>query len=131
MRDEAIISEFLGLEHFAIFGACEDRGKIGYKILKRLARAGYQVYPINPRVAAIGPMRCYGNLDDTPEIPQVIVVALPPEYVMPVLQSAADHGVRRVWIQPGSESNDALTYASENGFSTVVDKCLYERLGKR
>ena len=131
MTDETAAIEFLALEHFAVFGACEERGNLGYKIVKRLDRAGYQVYPINPRIAKIGVRRCYGNLDDTPETPQVVVLSIPPEYVVPILKSASDHGIRRFWIQPGSESTDALAYISANGFSVVAEQCLYERLGKR
>ena len=63
-------------------------------------------------------------------MPQVIVIALSPESTLEVLKSAVMHGVRRFWIQPGSESDDVLTYISEHGLPAVVSECLCQRLSK-
>ena len=119
------------MKQFALFGVSEDREQIGFKILKRLARAGCQAYPINPRIASIASMRCYGTLDELDVVPQVIVIALAPEPTLEVMKAGAAHGVRRFWIQPGSESDDVQTYVSENGLSAVLCECLYHWLGKR
>lgn len=127
---EKNINEFLKLKHFAIFGASDKHESMSYKLVRRLAKKGYRVYPVNPRIAKIDTMRCFGTLDEIPTLPQVIVVMTPPEPSLEVLKSGVGHGVRRFWIQPGSESDDVLTYASENGLVVVHSECLFHELGK-
>jgi len=128
---EKNVQEFLKLKHFAVFGASDKHEAMGYKLVHRLARRGYKVYPINPRIAKIDGMRCFGTLDEIPTLPQVIVVSVAPEPALEVLKSGVSHGVRRFWIQPESESDDVLTYVGENGLIVVHSQCLFQELGKR
>lgn len=124
------IAEFLDQKQFAVFGATEEPDMIGYKIVKRLEEEGYEVYPINPRIAAIDSKRCFGNLDEMDVVPQVVAIALAPEATLEILKCGFAHGVRRFWIQPGSESDSARWFVDEHGLSAVFHECLYERLGK-
>ncbi len=128
--NETTIAEFLKMKQFAVFGASGQRDLDGYKIIKKLSKTGYKTYPVNPRIASIGSMRCYGTLDELPVVPQVIVIALPPEATLEVLKSGVLHGVRRYWIQPGSESDDVQTYISEHGLPAVVSECICQWLTK-
>lgn len=128
---EKNILEFLKLKHFAVFGASDKRDSNGYKIVHRLAKKGYKVYPINPRIAKIDGMRCYGTLDEIPSVPQVIVVSVSPEPALEVLRAGMAHGIRRFWIQPDSESDEVLTFVSENGLIVVHSEDLLQELGKK
>ena len=128
--NDARIAEFLDQNQFAVFGATEEHGLIGYKIVKRLEEEGYETYPINPRIALIDSMRCFGNLDELDIVPQVIAIALPPESTLEILRCGFAHGVRRFWIQPGSESDSVCSFVDEHGLSAVFHECLYQRLGK-
>lgn len=127
---EKNITDFLKMKNFAVFGASNNQEHPGYKLVQRMAKRGFKVYPINPRIAKIGSMRCYGNLDELPSVPQVIVTALPPEPTLEVLKTGMAHGVRRYWIQPGSESDSVLNFLSENGLTAVYSECLYNELGR-
>ncbi|NQU43652.1 CoA-binding protein [bacterium] len=125
------ITEFLSLRDFAVFGASDQRDQAGYRLVRSLGQSGYHVYPINPRIASIGAMRCYGTLDELPVVPQVLVIALPPESAYEVVKSGMAHGVRRFWIQPESRSADLLTLIDENGLAAVHSECLLSELSKR
>ncbi|MBN1865744.1 CoA-binding protein [Candidatus Sumerlaeota bacterium] len=126
---EETIDEFLKLKSFAVFGASDSHDCSGYRIVQQLAKKGYTVYPINPRIAKIGSMKCYGTLDELPVVPQIVVINLPPGPALEVMKSGLVHGVRRFWLQPGSESDSVLTFPSENGLQTVHSRCLYKCLG--
>ena len=128
---EKNIIEFLKLKHFAVFGASDKAESPGHKIVQRLSKKGYKVYPVNPRIAKVDSMRCYGTLDEIPAVPQVIVVSVPPEPALEVLKAGVSHGVRRFWIQPGSESDDVLTYVGENGLLVVHSEDICQELGKK
>ena len=126
---EATVAEFLEQKQFAVFGASEEPDCSGHRLVQLLAQAGYDTYPVNPRMARIDSMPCYGNLDELDLVPQVIAVALPPEATLEVLRCGLAHGVRRFWIQPGSESDAVRAFVAENGLSAVFHECLCERLG--
>ena len=128
---EKNVEEFLKMKHWAVFGASDKVEHPGYKVVRRLAKKGYRVYPVNPRIAKIGSMRCYGNLDELPGPPQLIVIAVRPEAALEVLKAGVAHGVRRFWIQPGSESDEVLTYVSENGLAAVHSECILDELARR
>ena len=126
--DESVIADFLQTRQFAVFGASDKPNSEGLKIVQRLVKAGFQTFPVNPRIAKIGSMRCYGNLDEVPVTPMVVLVKLQPDYTLEVLRSSVAHGVRRFWIEPGSDSDDVLTYISEHGLSAVTGVSIVERL---
>jgi len=122
--------EFLKMKHFAVFGVSDRRSHPGFKMVRRMVKRGYRVYPINPRIAKLQSMRCYGTLDELPVVPEVVVCALPPAATLEVIRSGVAHGVRRFWIQPGSESESVLSYLDENGLTAVHSECIYRELGK-
>jgi hypothetical protein len=48
----------------AILGASSDRSKFGNKSLRAHARAGFAVYPVNPKGGTIEGVAAYATLDD-------------------------------------------------------------------
>jgi predicted CoA-binding protein len=125
------LSHFLDLSHLAVFGADPDAASDGYRLVGRLEKAGYQVYPINPRCAECHGLTCYGSLDEIPHPPQGVVIALHPEATLEVLRASFQHGVRRFWLQPGSESEEVDRFGAETGAAVVSGCCLLEALDRR
>jgi predicted CoA-binding protein len=79
-----------------------------------LRNAEYTVYPVNPNEYEILGDKCYVNLKSLPEIPQVVDLVFPPETTNEVVKVCEKLGIRRVWIQQGSESRMALDFCKEN-----------------
>lgn len=127
---DANIENFLQMKAVAVFGASSDKDSEGFKLVKKLARAKFSVYPINPRIAKVGTMRCFGTLDDLAGTPQMLVISLIPEATLEVLKVGSSHGVRHFWIQPGAESDEVLTYISEHGLHAMTYENLLDHLGK-
>ena len=120
-----IIKEFLDKKNtFAVIGVSKDPKKYGNKAYKDLKSAGYEVYPINPRVDKIDDEECYGSLEDLPRIPDVINLVVPPEITEKVVKKAIKLGVKRIWMQPGSESKEIIDYCKENGVTVLHDMCI-------
>lgn len=79
----------------AVLGASEVATKAGGRPLAYLRETGFagRVYPINPRHRALFGFDCFPALDALPEVPDLVVVAIPAEGVLPAVRQAAERGV--------------------------------------
>ncbi len=78
----------------AVVGASERAGSYGGEVLLNLARLGYagRVYAVNPRRESVHGVRAYPALDELPEVPEAVVVALPAGDAPDVVGRAAQLG---------------------------------------
>jgi acetyl-CoA synthetase (ADP-forming) len=62
----------------AVIGAGATSDKVGHAIVDSIVTGGFQgpIYPIHPRHSEILGLRVYKDLDELPEIPDLVVVAL-------------------------------------------------------
>jgi len=119
-----LIKEFMAQKRFAIVGATDDTKKYGYEIFKNLKRRGYEVYPVNPRLKELEGTKCYPSLSDIPVKVDIVDFVVPPNVTEQVLKECKSLGLRRVWLQPGSESEAAITFCHENNLKVVHDVCV-------
>lgn len=104
----------------AVLGASRDRGKYGNKSVRAHVRAGWQVFPINPRADEIEGLRAYHSLKDLPvQALDRVSVYLPPEIGITLLDEIAARRPREVWLNPGSESDDLLAAAERLGLPVI------------
>ena len=78
----------------AIVGASADTAKLTGRPLAYLEKYGFTgaIYPVNPRVEAIGPHRCYADVAALPETPDVALVLLGAERVVDAVRALAERG---------------------------------------
>lgn len=105
---------------YAVVGATTNQQKYGYRVLQDLHGAGFPVVGVNPKYQDIGGIPCYPNLGALPWHPDVLVVVVPPAVGLQVLAQAAQLSMRKVWFQPGAESDDISAQAAKLGV-TVND----------
>lgn len=120
---QSLIQDFVNRRVWAVVGASQDRSKFGYKVFDTLRRAGYTVYPVNPKGGELDGVKVYPSLADLPETPEVVDLVVPPAVTEQVVQEMHRLGLERVWMQPGSESQAAIRYCKENGLQVVYDAC--------
>jgi len=128
-----MIEEFLEKRNvFAVVGASRNPMKYGHQVYMDLRNAGYTVYPVNPNADEILGDKCYARLESLPEIPQVVDLVVPPEVTNEAVKVCKKLGIRKVWMQPGSESRAALDFCKENDIEVVYGVCvMVERRGKQ
>ncbi len=104
----------------AVLGASRDRGKYGNKSVRAHLRAGWQVFPINPRADQIEGLPAYRSLRDLPvETLDRVSVYLPPAIGITLLDEIAARHPREVWLNPGSESDELLAAAEKLGLPVI------------
>lgn len=112
----------------AILGASADRSKFGNKAVRAFRDQGYIVYPVNPKETEIEGLPCHQTIDDVPVRPQKISVYLPPAVLLKVLPAIAAKGCDELWLNPGTESDEALALAENLGLN-VVQACSIVAVG--
>ncbi len=107
----------------AVVGTTTNPKKWGYKIYKTLREIYPRVYAVNPKYARILDDRCYPDLKSLPERPDTVITVVPPDVTERVVKVCRDLGIRRVWMQPGSESKKAVDFCRKNGIECVFNAC--------
>jgi len=81
------------------------------------------VFPVNPKWGYIDEDRCYTSLEELSVMPDAVITVIPPEATLKVAKECLKLGIRRIWMQPGSESEEAIRFCAENGIETVHKEC--------
>jgi len=78
----------------AVVGASRDPSKIGHIVLKNILSGGYpgRVYPINPNAGEILGLKAYPRVSSVPEQVDVVIVAVPAQKVLDVMEDAGSSG---------------------------------------
>ncbi len=117
MIDEAAskVAQLLEAKSIAIVGASVRPDAIGSIVLSNLARIGTdaRVYPINPRYTEVGGRRCYPALNDLPEKPDAVFIAVPAEAAPAVLKEAGASGIRAAVVNASGFSDAGQRHLTE------------------
>ncbi len=108
----------------AVVGATDNPAKYGYVIYRDLKRKGIPVYPVNPRRDTVDGDIAYPSLGELPLKPTIVNIVVPPAITASVLEDCLALGLENVWLQPGAESPEALTFLQEHGFNYLANACI-------
>ena len=114
---------FVKEQTFAVVGVSSDPEKWGAKIYLTMKARGYEVYPINPKYEEVFGDRCYSGVSELPVKPDVVITVVPPKVTLHILKECLKAGVKKVWMQPGSESDDAVKFCHENNMTCMHSQC--------
>lgn len=121
---ENLVKDFLNQKSFAVVGSFRNQSKYAYRIFKKLKQKGYTVFPVNPRGGQIDDDKCYPNIKDIPEDIDVADIVTPPRVTEAVVKDCKDRGVKKVWLQPGAESQEAIDFCKKNKIDVVHGLCI-------
>ncbi len=124
MAKKSLVEMFLTQSTLAIVGVSRNDKKFGNVIYKELSAKGYKILPVNPNAKRIGEIRCYPSLKALPEPVDGLIIVVPPAQTEQVVQDAAAVGIKRVWMQQGSQSKKSMEFCEKNGISVVAGECI-------
>jgi acyl-CoA synthetase (NDP forming) len=80
----------------AIIGASENPNKVGGRPVHYLDKFGFKgrIFPINPSRPEVQGHKCYKSLDDLPEPPEMVIVAVAGDNAIGAVEDCAAHGVK-------------------------------------
>jgi predicted CoA-binding protein len=128
MRKE--MEEFFKAEAFGVVGASSDRSKYGNRVLRCYQEHSLRAIPVNPKEKAIEGEKCVSSVADLPTEVTSISVVTPPAVTEKVVEEAARKGIKNIWMQPGAESDAAISLCRERGINVIGDgSCILIVLG--
>lgn len=108
----------------AVVGATDDPSKYGYVIYRDLKRKGFTVFPVNPQRDSVDGDQAFATLADMPQKPTIVNMVVPPEITIQILQQCLDLGLLNIWLQPGAESPEVMTFLQEHDFNYLANACI-------
>ena len=124
MTTQKLVAEFLAQKKIAVVGVSRKKTKFGNAIYKELKEKGYRVYPVNPNMSTIENDICYPDLHSLPEKVDAVVFNISPAQTVKVLIDVKETGIKKVWLQQGSQSDEAIKFCEENGIDYVSNECV-------
>ena len=124
MGTRAAIDDFLAQRSLAVVGVSRSGQKFGNVAYRQLKAKGYHLTPVHPQAETLEGDACARNLSALRTPVGGVLVVVPPQQAMEVVEQAAAAGIRRVWLQPGAESPEVIRLAEGRGLSVVAGECI-------
>jgi acetyltransferase len=127
------LDKLLAPRSIAVVGASPRPGSLGLTFLRNLIAGGFEgdIVSVNPHHVEIEGRPCFPSLAELPEIPDLIVVAVPPERVPGVIEEAGRAGVSVAIVATagmgygeGSLSEQVRLSARAHGLRVVGPNCI-------
>lgn len=119
----------LEMKKWAVVGASDDPARYGHRIWRVLRDRGYTAWPVHPRLREIDGEEVYSSVADLPETPDVVDMVVNPSIGIKVMEDIRRAGIRHVWLQPGTRSDEIRDFAREHGIELIED-CVLVRLDR-
>ena len=124
-----------GVKTIALLGASFDSTRAAHGIMKKLIKAGYEIYPIRPPspdgAKELLGRPLYGNLEELikdKKSVDLVLVFRKSDAVSEIVQSCIKLGLKNIWCQDHSIDLEAAKVAEKAGMKVVMDDCIYRQL---
>ncbi|MGB9596451.1 MAG: CoA-binding protein [Candidatus Poribacteria bacterium] len=104
----------------AVIGASNDRKKYGNKAVRAYILRGFKVYPVNPNEDTIEGLKTYKSILDIPDEIDRATLYVPPKVGMKIIDEIAKKGVKELYFNPGTESDELIDKAKELGLKPIL-----------
>ena len=96
MADRHYLSSLFEPSSIAIFGASTRPDSVAALVLNNIVSAGYsgKIFPVNPKYSKLGSLRCYKNLEQITNPPDLAIIATPANTVPSIMENCGKFGVK-------------------------------------
>jgi len=121
---EAVRKILESTKTIAVVGLSDKPDRDSHEIAGYLQEAGYRIIPVNPTIQETRGEKAYKSLRDVAERVDVVQIFRRPEEVPGIVDDAIAIGAKVVWMQPGTENEDAAERAEAAGLKAVMGACM-------
>lgn len=119
-----LIDQFVSSKRIAVVGMSRSGKKFGNMAAKELKMKGYEIYPVHPEAVEIDGFACSPNLQSLTGKVDAVWISIPPKNVSPVLEEAAQIGLKNIWLQQGAWSAEVQQTIDQLQLPVVTKKCI-------
>ncbi len=124
MVEQAAVESFLAEKKLALAGASRKGNKFGNAVFKELSSKGYELLLMHPEAESIDGVPCYSSLAELPTDVGGLINVVPAIQTEKLVREAHASGIRKVWMQQGSDSPAAIEYCKENDIEVIHGECI-------
>lgn len=101
--EESPLYPIVNPRSIVIFGASNTFRRMGSMMLSSVQALGYEgkVYPVHPTETEVRGLKAYPSVMDLPEIPDLAIIVLPIDVVIPTLKDCGRKGIRHAIVVSG------------------------------
>jgi len=116
-------------KRIAVAGVSDREDKYGFKIFRDLLKNGFNVTGINPRGQDVLGRKIYKTLKDVEGPVDLVITVVPSVVTERIVEDCKDLGIKEIWMQPGSESKQAIEKSKTYGISVTHGACFMMEFG--
>jgi predicted CoA-binding protein len=118
------INEFMASEPIAMVGVSRNPKKFGFTAFRELKEKGMNVIPVNPNAAEIHGAKAYPDIKGLPADIKGLIVMTRNSQTAAVVRDAKEKGIKQIWIQHHSESQEALKELEGTDINFITGHCI-------
>jgi predicted CoA-binding protein len=119
-----LIQNFISSKRIAVVGMSRSGKKFGNMASLELKSKGYEIFPVHPEAQEIDGFVCYPDLKSLSGKVDGVWISIPPKNVPPVLEEAAQIGLKNIWLQQGAWSGEVQETIDRLQLPVVSKKCI-------
>lgn len=106
---------------FALIGINPDKEKFAHRIYSLLKEKNKNVYGVNHKYPSVDGDTVYPSILDIDHSIDIVVMVVNPTIGITMLDDFASKGIRTLWLQPGTASEQLITKAEGLGMNVIQD----------
>ena len=118
-----LVQDFLAQRKIAVVGVSDKRDTGCNLSYKKFKENGYQVYPVNPRMAAYHGQTCYPDLKSIPDKVDAVFILASPKVTENLVQQCVDLGIKHVWMHCMMGTKPGLQRGASSVSQSAVEMC--------
>jgi predicted CoA-binding protein len=118
------INEFIASEPIAMVGVSRNPKKFGFTAFRELKEKGMNIIPVNPHADEIHGSKAYPDIKGLPADTKGLIVMTPKSQTAAVVRDAREKGIKQIWIQQMSESQEAVKELESTDINYITGQCI-------
>jgi predicted CoA-binding protein len=111
-------------ETIAVVGISNKSNRPSYGVTQYMINAGYEIYPVNPKLDSVFDIPCFPNLISIEKNIDIVNIFRRSEHVQPIIEEAIRIKAKAVWMQLGVVNQQAARLAEEAGLYVIMNRCI-------
>lgn len=103
----------------AVIGMNADPKKYANKIYRKLKEHDKTVFGVNPNYSEIAGDPIYATINDIDDTVDLVVMVVAPKHGINMLEDIKAKGITKLWLQPGTISDELIAKAHELKLETI------------
>lgn len=126
----AEVNDFFQHQGIAIVGISTVKSKFGNYIYKMLEKRNAKIFPIHRNLTEFRGNKCYSSIAQLPDSADALILNTRPAETRQLIQEAKSRGIRKIWLQPGSDEASTLDGIDTQNMLIMRNECIIMHLEK-